>query len=72
MKTLSNKRLAKSLAADRPPYSRLYQAVVLRAVEDLAQRRRRGDAREWLLSRESDHAFLTAGISPRSIRQLIA
>jgi hypothetical protein len=72
MKTLSNKRQARSLVADRRPYARLYQAVVLRALQDLAQTRRRDETREWLLSPESDYAFATAGISPHSIRQLIA
>jgi len=72
MKTLSNKRQTRSLVADRRPYARLYQAVVRRAVQDLAQRQHQDEARKWLLSPESDCAFVTAGISPHSIRQLIA
>jgi hypothetical protein len=52
--------------------ARLYQAVISRAVQDLAQKTHREEAREWLLSPESDYAFATAGISPRGIRlQLI-
>ena len=72
MTTLFKKLQARSRIADRPPSARLYQAVVLRALQDLAQTRRRDETREWLLSPESDHAFATAGISPHSIRQLIA
>jgi hypothetical protein len=71
MKILSKKRTTTPLLANQQLYTRLYQAVVLRAVQDLAHRQRRDDAREWLLSPESDHAFTTAGISPHSIRQLI-
>jgi len=59
------------LVADQQLYARLYHAVVLRAVQDLAQTQSRNDARQWLLSPKSDHAFATAGISPKSIRQLI-
>ena len=50
-------------------YARLYRAVILRAVQDLAQKHHRDEAREWLLSPESDYAFVTAGINPNSIRQ---
>jgi hypothetical protein len=50
-------------------YARLYQAVILRAVQDLAEKEHQGDAREWLLSTESEYAFARAGISPNSIRQ---
>jgi hypothetical protein len=71
MKILSKKRKTTPLVADQQPYARLYQAVVLRAVQDLAQRQCRDDAREWLLSPESDYALATAGISPHSIRELI-
>jgi len=69
--TLSNKRQAAPLVAHRHRYNRLYQAVILRAVQDLAQEEHQGEAREWLLSPNSDYAFATAGISPNSIRQQI-
>jgi hypothetical protein len=69
MTTLSNKRQAAPLVVNHHRYSRLYQAVILRAVQDLAQEEHQGEAREWLLSPDSDHAFATAGISPNSIRQ---
>lgn len=69
MTTLSNRRQAVSPVAKHHPYASLYQAVILRAVQDLAQTQHRGEAREWLLSSESDYAFATAGISPQSIRQ---
>jgi hypothetical protein len=65
MTTLSNERQA----AHHHPYARLYQAVIFRAVHDLAQQEHQDEAREWLLSSESDYAFATAGISPNSIRQ---
>jgi hypothetical protein len=68
MTTLSNKHQAASLVA-RHPYARLFQAVIHRAVQDLAQKEHQDEAREWLLSSESDHAFATAGISPDSLRQ---
>jgi hypothetical protein len=69
MTTLSNRRQALPLFARRHPYARLYRAVILRAVQDLAQKQHRDEAREWLLSPESDYAFVTAGISPHSVRQ---
>jgi hypothetical protein len=69
MMTLSTKRQGAPLVAHRHRYSRLYQAVILRAVQDLAQEEHQGEAREWLLSPDSDYAFATAGISPNSIRQ---
>jgi hypothetical protein len=69
MTTLSDRRQAVPLVAHRHPYARLYRAVILRAVQDLAQKQHRDEAREWLLSPESDHAFVTAGISPLSVRQ---
>ena len=50
------------------PHARLCQAVIFRALQDLAQTQHRADAREWLLSPESDYAFATAGISPQRIR----
>ena len=67
----SNKRQAEPLVAHPHRYAPLYQAVILRAVQDLAQKEHRDEAREWLLSPASDYAFTTAGISPHSIRQLI-
>jgi hypothetical protein len=66
MTTHSNSRHA---ASHHHRYARLYRAVILRAVQDLAQKEHRNEAREWLLSPESDYAFSTAGISPHSIRQ---
>jgi hypothetical protein len=58
-----------TLGTRRYPYARLYQAVIDRAVQDLAHKKHQGEAREWLLSAESDFAFATAGISPNSIRE---
>jgi hypothetical protein len=69
MTTLSNIRQALPLVAPRHPHARLYQAVVLRAVQDLAQKQHRDEAREWLLSPDSDYAFATARINPNGIRQ---
>ena len=46
MMTLSNKRHAIPLVAHHHRYSRLYQAVILRAVQDLAQREHQDEARE--------------------------
>ena len=72
MMTVSNIRQGASLVVHHHryrSYSRLYQAVILRAVQDLAQKEHQDEAREWLLSPDSDHAFATAGISPNSIRQ---
>jgi len=69
MVTLSNKRQGAALMLHHRRYSRLYQAVILRAVQDLAQEEHQHEAREWLLSPDSDHAFATAGISPNGIRQ---
>lgn len=69
MTTLSDRRQAIPLVTNHHPYVRLYQAVILRAVQDLTHKYHRDEAREWLLSSESDHAFATAGISPNSIRQ---
>jgi hypothetical protein len=65
----SNKRQAAPLVAHDYRYDPLYQAVILRSVQDLAQEEHQGEAREWLLSPDSDYAFATAGISPNSIRQ---
>lgn len=67
--TLSNRRQAVPLFAHHHSYASLYQAVIVRAVQDLALNQHRAQAREWLLSSESDYAFATAGISPQSIRQ---
>jgi len=69
MTTLSNRRQAIPPVAHRHPYARLYQAVINRALQDLVQKQLRDEAREWLLSSESDFAFARAGISPHSIRQ---
>ena len=68
MTKLSNKRNAATAVAGNHPYARLYQAVILRAVHDLEQAEHQDEAREWLLSSQSDYAFTTAGISPDSIR----
>ena len=65
MTTLSNN----GQAARHHPYARLYQAIILRAVHDLAQKQHQDEAREWLLSSESDYAFATAGISPNNLRR---
>jgi len=62
MTTSSDKRQVVMLAHHHP-HARLYQAVIRRAVQDLAQRHHRDEAREWLLSPESDYAFATAGIN---------
>jgi hypothetical protein len=64
-----NRRRSTLHFANHHPYARLYQAVILRAVQDLAEQEHRGDARKWLLSNESEYAFATAGISPNSVRQ---
>jgi hypothetical protein len=69
MTTLSDRRQILTLVAHHHPHARLYQAVIRRAVQDLAQKYHRDDAREWLLSPESEYAFATAGISPNSVRQ---
>ena len=55
----------------REGYARLYRAVILRAVQDLAQKEFQSEAREWLLSAESNRAFATARISATGIRQQI-
>lgn len=68
MTTLTTRHRALPLDADHHPYTRLYRAVILRAVHDLKQKKHRDEAREWLLSPESDDAFATAGISPQGIR----
>ena len=68
MITVSDKRKAASLITHRRSYASLYQAVILRAVRDLAQHQYRDEARQWLLSPESDFAFTTAGFSPDGIR----
>jgi len=69
MTTFSNRHQGGPLVHRHHPYARLYQAVILRAVQDLAQKEHQDEAREWLLSPQSDHAFATAGISSNSIRQ---
>jgi hypothetical protein len=68
MITVSDSRKATSLITHRRSYASLYQAVILRAVQDLAQAQHRDEAREWLLSPESDFAFAGAGMSPNGIR----
>lgn len=67
MKTPFNR--AAVLEADKSPYVRLYQAVIFRALHDLEETQHRTEARRWLLSPESDHAFATAGINPATIRR---
>ena len=69
MTTPSNRRQAAPLVANHHPYASLYKAVIIRAVQDLAQKQHREEAREWLLSSESDYAFAEAGMSPHSVRQ---
>lgn len=69
MTTPSNRRQASALLTQHHPYAHLYRAVILRAVQDLAHKKHHHEAREWLLSPESDYAFATAGISPNSVRQ---
>jgi hypothetical protein len=69
MTMLSNQRRATAQAAGNHPYARLYRAVIVRAMQDLVHKEHHIEAREWLLSPESDHAFATAGISANSIRQ---
>jgi hypothetical protein len=69
MTTLSDRSKVVPLVANRHRFARLYQAVILRAVEDLGRKQHRGEARKWLLSPESDYAFATAGITPEDIRQ---
>jgi len=71
MTTLSDRHQIVTLVAHHHPHARLYQAVIRRAVQDLAQKHHRDEALEWLRSAESDYAFATAGISPNSIRQLM-
>jgi hypothetical protein len=71
MTTILNQHQAASLVT-RHPYARLFQAVIHRAVQDLAQKEHQDEAREWLLSSESDYAFATAGISPDSVRHEMA
>ena len=71
MKVLSRSCKTTPLVANQHRYARLYQAIVLRALQDLTRKRRRDEAREWLLSPESDCAFAAAGISPHGIRQLV-
>ena len=68
MMELSNTRQAVTVVTDHRQYAPLYQAVILRAVQDLAHQEHQEEARKWLLSPESDHAFATAGISADSIR----
>ena len=69
MTTLVNRHPSAKRHAQPHQYARLYRAVILRAVADLAQTEHQDDAREWLLSPKSNYAFATAGISPNGIRQ---
>ena len=69
MTVLSIKHQALAPFAHHHPYASLCQAVILRAVQDLAQQQYRDEAREWLLSSDSEYTFATAGIDPQSIRQ---
>ena len=69
MTTIATQYKAASLIARKRSYIRLYQAVILRALQDLAQDGYQDGAREWLLSSESDYAFATAGISRDTLRQ---
>lgn len=69
MTTLSNRHPTAQPVAHHHSYASLYQAVILRAVQDLTQKKHQDEAREWLLSHESDYAFATAGIRPHSLRQ---
>ena len=69
MTTISDRRRLVTSVAHHHPHARLYQAVIRRAVQDLAQKHYRDEAREWLLSPESEYAFATAGISPNNVRQ---
>ena len=69
MTTISSKHKTASLIARNRSYARLFQAVILRAVEDLVQEEHHDDARQWLLSPESDYAFAEAGINADSLRQ---
>jgi hypothetical protein len=68
----SNKHQTAAVGARNHRYGRLFQAIILRAVQDLAQNEHQHEAREWLLSSESDYAFAMAGISPDSVRQEMA
>jgi len=71
MTTPSNDRKAEPLVRQNHSYARLVQAVILRAVRDLPQEEHQDEAREWLLSSESDYAFATAGISPDGLLQQV-
>jgi len=65
----SNEHQTAAVAVHNHRYGRLFQAVILRAVQDLAQKEHQDEAREWLLSSESDYAFAVAGMSPDNVRQ---
>ena len=69
MRTTSIKDQGAEQVAQDQPFSRLYRAVIFRAVQDLEQQEHQDEAREWLLSSESDYAFTTAGISPGEVRR---
>jgi len=69
MTELPNRRLATPPFEHHHAYAGLYKAVILRAVQDLAHKQYQDEAREWLVSPDSDYAFATAGIRPNCIRQ---
>ena len=68
MTTPSKRHQALPATAHHQRVARLYQAVIMRALQDLSQTEHRDEAREWLLSSDSDFAFTTSGISPQSVR----
>ena len=69
MTTPSNRRPVATPVTRDNFYARLYQAVINRALQDLLQKQLQDEARQWLISSESNYTFATAGISPHSIRQ---
>lgn len=69
MKTRSTRGQSVPLGANQSRYVGLCQAVIFRAVQDLAQKQHRAEARRWLLSPESDSAFAKAEISSDTIRR---
>lgn len=64
-----NRHRSSPMVAKHNPYARLYQALIHRAVQDLTHQEHQEEARQWLLSRDSDYAFATAGLSAHGIRQ---
>jgi hypothetical protein len=59
-----NRTQSSPFAAKHNPYARLYQALIRRAVQDLIQQEHQEEARQWLLSGDSDYAFATAELAP--------